>query len=301
MFSIVEYLSDYVQIEVMNNDNVTFLCPYCGRGERHFNVSVKKDRPVYYCYSCRKGGNWTKLIGDVAHIHYKKAHKIVNGFLDYQYQEEKNEEVKINFPPNSGWTISALEYLESRRINKQEAESYGWYYCNNGKYQKRLILPIYVDTKAKTFQARTVLSDVDPRYRSPYKSPIRNLLYNIDNYKVGDRLILTEGIFDAINVAKTGRSVVATFGKDFSDGQINLMKEKGVKKVCLMYDPDTVDKIPKMWEKLSYSFSVSAVVLTDKDPADILNISELDTIMDTMIHSISELEDMRLEKIFKGE
>jgi DNA primase len=297
MFNIVEYLSNYVSIETMNEHNITFDCPFCGRGERHFNVSVLKQKPVYNCYSCGAKGNWTYLISNISGVSYKEAKGIVYGLFDYIHVEEKREEVKIHFPPNTGWSLDSLEYLKSRRITKKLAESLGWYFCNDGKYRDRIILPIYKDNIPITFQARTIRSDVGLRYTSPYRSPIGDIVYGIDSYKPNKRLILVEGIFDAVNLLSMYPCVGATFTKRVTDGQIRCMVEKGVKKVGLMFDPDSIPNISEMWYKLSGIFDVSIIPLFDKDPAEIEDCIEFDIIMGDMVESIHELEDLVIERL----
>ena len=117
------------------------------------------------------------------------------------------------------------------------------------------------------------------RYRNSTDNDFIKLLYNYDNIiqDMTTTVIVVEGIFDVVSLTRTLNlynnkhvTVVATFGKKISDTQIWKIQQKGVKNIVLMYDPDAVDSMKEISQKLNKFFDCVIADIPDatKDADD---------------------------------
>jgi hypothetical protein len=183
-------------------------------------------------------------------------------------------------PPPSGcieaWKHpSSRAYLLSRGIQKEKTQEYCIYFCADGYYSNRLIIPVFDrHGNYRSFVSRTIYQDT-PKYKYPYQSCVHKLLYNIDQVQ-GSSVWLVEGVFDAIHCAALG--AVATFGKQISQAQIQLLRVCGFREVYLCWDAESHIETPELWQravqKLSLHFVVKEVTLPSMTPTEYL-ITEL--------------------------
>jgi DNA primase len=156
-------------------------------------------------------------------------------------------------------------------------------YCDEGYYKGRAIIPVTHNEKLVSFQARAC----DPREPKRYLFPAgadSQLLYNWDQARKFESVILVEGVTDAWRVWLAGyRNVMATFGKSLKPGQIDrLIKgdmirreywdvgdlfvehrhEDHIRQVVIMFDGDAVKYAHQEGKKLlGYGKEISIVEL----------------------------------------
>ena len=91
------------------------------------------------------------------------------------------------------------------------------------------------------------------------------MIYGIDN--CNDEMILIESCTDQWNI---GDGSGSTSGKKVTVEQINLIVGKGIKKILLIPDSDSIWEWEKVGNKLSGLIcSVEMIELPDGDPADL--------------------------------
>lgn len=285
MFSMVDFLGSYGAIEY-NDDNMTMECPSCHKAKNHFLVSINPDKPVFNCFRCGYKGGWAKLIVKLKGIGFDEANELVKDSHSYKKREKKNESLTpIPLPPFSPFTTEAIEYLNKRGINDSDIEQYGMYYCSTGEFFNRIIIPIYYNNRQITFLGRAI-SKSFIRYRGPKGSPLGRLLFNYDAIpKKTEKMVLVEGIFDAIRLARLGWPVVATFGKKISEFQIDLIRNKNPHEVVIYWDSDASKEIKSAFLMLQKHFNTSMALIEEGDP-DTYSNPEL-----PIQYSINNLDD----------
>ncbi len=83
------------------------------------------------------------------------------------------------------------------------------------------------------------------------------VLWNFDNARMSDAVVVTEGVFDA---ARVGRCAVATFGKNVSNAQVNLLQQYW-RHIVLLLDPDAAEEAGRLRRRFGPTTDVVAVSL----------------------------------------
>jgi DNA primase len=112
-------------------------------------------------------------------------------------------------------------------------------YATDGYWRGRHIIPIYINGKLMTFEARDFTSQLIPKTLYPKHRPIHSYLWNIDNIIPGQPIIVVEGIKGAIAVLKFGYpNVVSSFGARLTSDQVVLLMTKQPPEITIAYDAD---------------------------------------------------------------
>lgn len=283
----------------VGSGNINICCLYCGEGRYHLSISLKKD--VFVCWICGEKGNYEKLISKLKNISYTEAKEIVNPCNDLKKVLEersnkmiqviekpiKNKELKL--PPHTYpfridkmdiWAQTAIKFLRDKYdlTNKEIIEA-DLHYCVHGKYQNCIIIPCYFQNKLVSFIGRVWGTNSKKRYINCSNEEglvnTKNLLYNIDNIRIGQNLIVvTEGCFDAIKVGL--HRAVATLGSEISQEQINLLVGLKPQKLIILADNDpgnlnTLKKAKKLCDYLSLFTKTKCIEVpyAGLDPADL--------------------------------
>ncbi len=303
MFDIYVYLENKnLQPIKIKEEEISIDCPFCERSEKHFQISTDENNPTFYCYRCGSKGSYVRLVMKIDKISYNEANVIVNGGVNLSVSEEKEKYnfPNIEFPLKSLWTSQSREYLRRRGIKESTIRKFGLYFCSTGKYKDRIIIPIRLDDKDITFQGRLINNTSTLRYRSPPSSPTNRLLFNCDDID-NDTVILVEGVFDVFRLYQDGygNQVGATLGKKISEHQINLLKDKNVKRVWLMYDPDTKMETETLFNEVACHFEPGFIPIDSGDPADMESVHEaIENVMCDPCQILSYLAKRESEKYF---
>lgn len=97
-----------------------------------------------------------------------------------------------------------------------------------------------------------------PKYFTMPGMDKREMLWNFDNARMSDTVVVTEGVFDA---ARVGRCAVATFGKSVSDVQVGLLQQYW-RHVVLLLDPDAAKEAARLRTKFAPTVDVVTVTLS---------------------------------------
>ena len=128
----------------------------------------------------------------------------------------------------------AEKYLKSRKLPIT-----GLYYCYDGKYKNRIVIPYYnQDGDLIWFNARTLSNDKDIlRYKKPEGEGLSqdNVLYFPEWPPPRSKVYLTEGEFDAMVLRLAGLYSCACGGKHLSGTQIEVLRDY---QVVMAFDND---------------------------------------------------------------
>ena len=201
-----------------------------------YNPTIKK-KGSWFCHRCNYKGWGLENLGitldqdlnnikELKTLGSKLKEKLLTGTLEYP------ESFSTSFS-DSKFGMQAYSYLTKvRKITPDKIAYYRLGYCSHGKYKDCVILPVFEQGNLVYFVARNIF------YKRYLNSPIpnRDILFNYNpNAK---RIILTEGIFDAIAVGYDG---MALLGKFLKQGQKNLIAKAQPKEVYVLLDDDAKD------------------------------------------------------------
>ncbi|MBN2260698.1 MAG: hypothetical protein JW702_09140 [Clostridiales bacterium] len=304
-FNLEKFLTPYHPKQV-GRDEVVINCPICGKEKLTINI----QKQLWHCWVCQEfktgfsgkripvkgAGNIVSLVALLQGIDYKQALQIVK-------KEESNttgevqrssflQEIEglskvdlfsikeIAYPEYATSINQLLPYCLLRGISLLDVDTFRLFYCYKGRYNNRLIFPVYEGGRLVYYQARAMFEDGGSVYYKKCLNP-PNLdgmngssffLFNLDKACVYPRVVVTEGPIDAIHC---GEMAVCTFGKKISYVQILKLWQFGVRAIDLLWDGPT-EKEPfgayfemgTIASLLSLLFDVRVVYLPWGDPGD---------------------------------
>lgn len=214
---------------------------------------------AYRCWYTDNMGSLISLVSLVDNIPYEEAaericseiplralEQKVHDFFKTEMPEEPVETPKADLQlppgcleitkmnPTSFYYIRAIKYLNERKLSPE-----GLFVCIDGEYKNRIVIPYY-DSEGRLiyYNCRTlsnnnkVLRYMKPK---PEEAQQENVLYTKKWPRIGSKIYLTEGEFDAIVLTMAGFNGIACAGKYISGTQIELLRGY---QIVLTFDND---------------------------------------------------------------
>lgn len=248
-------------------------CPFCGDHPRHNHCYINVEKGVFNCRLCGEDGKVQRLFGLAGGDAYAKVEP-------EKAEIRKKKPIDFScFPPVLGEVnmvdVWALSYLAGRGITKREAREYDIRYAAWGKWDNRVIFPIYEKGKVVCWAARALFPDMEPKYRYPSRGESARTASEVlfpafEGH--AEHIVLVEGIFDAISLSKKLPRVsfkpVSILGKNMSWFQRKMLLGAKTETVFIMLDADASDDIVKIAKDLSgYGRDIMMCFLERGDPA----------------------------------
>lgn len=256
-------------------NEVIFNCknPHGCNGNHHRDkLSVNLETDEFHCWVCQWAGQNLKKIfrlGDKGvyrrysdTISEEKTEKKV----EYEIPILPSEFISLSAKNNSPYMNSALNYLKSRGIGREQILRYKLGYCEAGEYRHRIIIPSFDENGFLNFFVGRKFFD---RVGVPYKHGnfCKDIIFNdylVDwNYPV----TIVEGPFDAI---AAGENAIPLQGKSLDESSKLFKKiiEKNVP-VYMALDSDARKSQLKLISLLyKYGVEVYDVMYPFKDVAE---------------------------------
>ncbi len=124
------------------------------------------------------------------------------------------------------------DYLARRRISEDHIARHRIGCALVGRYQGRVILPVFTEGRLFTYQARDITGRAPAKYLGPPGAALGQVLFNLDHARRYPQIVLCEGIISALCA---GPDAVASFGKALKPGQVALLAHAG-RPVTVLYD-----------------------------------------------------------------
>ena len=264
------------QIQIKN-------CPFCNN--KRWNMEVSLEKEIYHCWVCDTSGTAKYLL---------KTFDIAFEFDEYDrplnINKIKKEVTEVELPESftSIETKSyigkiAYNYLISRGITQESVDKFKIGYCYKGKYSNRIILSVYEEQILKYFIGRDFSSNSGLRYLNPV-IPKEDILFNWDmNFK---KIVLCEGILDAISICQAGFNGVGLLGKQIYHSQIFklLRAPSQLKEVIILLDRGFTKESKKIAWELSYpNITIKIGYLKDEDDPNSTEKKDLTDIINNAI------------------
>lgn len=292
-----QFVESQVVLHTLRGE-VIINCPQCDDTKGHCYCNLTKM--VYCCHKCDARGKIVDTDIDIDSrliYRYKKSLDLGPSLrykgLKYEFNESaaidppKEKEV-FNLPLCKSIQIKAVDYLRERGFYTSDFPTH-LFEGTEGKYKGMIIFPILNPNsmKPKFFVARRYDNSPGPRFiNAPW--PKKDTLYFCTPHQHSGIMFITEGIFDAVAVAKAGYNAISILGKRATTDQLErITREFGNNyKAVILMDRDAFGNAVKLkieLHNMGTSFA-SILTLTDgKDPADIMKeegVAKLKEILD---------------------
>jgi hypothetical protein len=163
--------------------------------------------------------------------------------------------------PPEGWQpIARAEdwsYLARRGLTMKHVRRMALVVCTEGRYAGRLVFPVLEGGQLVYWQARAMWeAEEHPAGAGPYVKSLNppysgvgksDVLLGLDEARQHPRVAVVEGPIDQ---AHAGPASVATFGKEISMKQVQLLMAAGVKALDLMWDGPTSKEPQGAWPEM---------------------------------------------------
>lgn len=221
--SITQFLEENgLVISKQYGDEIIAYCPWHDDSNASLNINPIKG--VYNCFNgCIKGRGGLKGLlealqpnSDIYYQYMVKFVELDKHDVPYNYSPKKDPSYDINELP----LAVDNDYLQSRNITN---ETVGKFFIKFHKLLNAIIIPIYVDGVLVGSVQRNI--SMNPKYINSPGLEKGNFLFPIDMYRpANDKIILVEGIFDAINAHQAGlTNVVSSLGGNLTNQQVRLL------------------------------------------------------------------------------
>lgn len=208
-------------------DELILFCPF------HNNIdtpsfSINKTTGLWQCFNpqCGKTGRFQALTKILKGEEYQVVDNSTYDDVVKLWGLEKEDDVEIKLDnvviDYESDDIENLQYLVDRGFLIETLE---YFDIGFSKKQDRVVIPVRdVNFKVVGLIGRAYDVNVVPKYLYSKGFRRRHHLFNLQNAKYFDSVIITEGSLDAIKVHQAGfKNVVATLGAQLSPEQADLL------------------------------------------------------------------------------
>jgi hypothetical protein len=255
--------------------NINIQCPYCGTSDTGHHLGIRLDNGFWGCWRSASHRNKKLyiLISKLLGISFGEAKKIVGDnskSLDSDIFSQLAEEDFFKKESENNGIYKSLLFSDSfRKLNDGKlaskkfieylsddrgfsdplklAKKYKLRYCISGKFNNRIIIPVFYNKLLLTWTSRAI-DNTEIRYLTLNKSEesenIKNLLYNYDRAKKiknGKILFIVEGPIDVWKLdlfSDKKISAVGLFNMSLEIPQLYLLEKlsKQFEKIVLLLD-----------------------------------------------------------------
>ena len=231
-------------------ENLRGKCPlHDGDGDR--SLSVNPSKGLFFCFSCKKGGNILDLVSQLEDVTVREAAlQLQESFLiGKQPQpapdqpEPPTEEPSGEINPPLGFSLQVdpeHEFGQSRGISSSTFKYLGAGYClSRGLFAGRFVFPLHNERGDLVGYVGRTVDGSDPKYLLPRGLQKSRLLFNFHRevQEQPEEVILVEGYFGCARVKELGFPCVALMGSQLSERQEELLGEY-FKRVVICLDGD---------------------------------------------------------------
>ena len=279
-------------------------CPYCGEAKYHCGINPSKG--LFNCWKCSEKGDIVRLVAKIKNVSFIEAKEIISPTSELKkVLEERNKVVeepiiipnkdfklplhtyRFDYNITNMWQEIALNFLKDKYdLSWNDIILADLHYNVHGRYKNSIIIPFYLNGKMVNFISRSWDKNNKKRYDNcPNELSLVNvkkMVYNYNNVKGKQQIIIVEGCFDAI---KTGlRRTVALCGTEITQEQRNILIGLKAEELIILFDNDphlisTSKKAQDLADYLSPFCKTRVIKLPHgKDPGD-MSRDEIDNLI----------------------
>ena len=258
------------------DNSVRVECPFCHHDKNSASISLEKK--IFKCFFCGKSLGIFSLL--------KKINVDFDDIDDFNIEDSREKSKDFNLLKMSVFKkenrIYTNDYLKNRGLNNFHFNKYEIYKSEKENFKNFVIFPIYIDNDIVGYVSRSEDSLSDFRYKNS-KSEFGNIFYGYNDInKNTDIVIVVEGIFakfhlDYIFKDNKNISVIAIFGKNYSENKLQLLEKIFNKEICFFLDYNTFNEVGKYIENNIKHFKIITSINCDylKRQPDSFNKKEI--------------------------
>jgi hypothetical protein len=231
--SIIETLFQEYGISIYNRLGQEIYI-YCLFHDNHHSpaMSINIKTGLWQCFnpSCGKTGNLRQLYHHITGKSLSRhltidpielQREIDKGFNKRKDEELSLESMRVDY---SSSEIELLSYLLDRGYSKQTLIDFEVCYS---RVKERVVIPVRsVNYELVGYIGRAVSNDQEPKYLYNKGLKRKTILFNLNNAKAYDSVIVCEGSLDCLKIHQAGfKNCVATLGAKVSQEQISLIRK----------------------------------------------------------------------------
>jgi len=274
---IKEFLRSVSNIYKENEKEIQIFCPFCDDAFRKENpkwghLYISKEKGLFFCHRCNEKGTLVKLLNEYEFDDKEKIKELSFYFnKNSLFSKLEKEDVIINFSNPSSLDSNFLSALYISYFDKKNNQSRSYLQKRLGisTIDEFLFYKILLEKDGVVFcdeNFRPIIKRFI-RGRKRYKKIVSNKYYFIKN-DFSNIALITEGVFDAINLHKVfyfNANIFAILGKNYVQATINLLKYN-FKKIIIAVHNDIDTK------KLSFFLKRKILKFKDKLPLPEINV-----------------------------
>lgn len=263
--------------ESKNGHHFNARCPICGdskisQSKKRFHLDFNGGNVIYHCFNCNSSGSFLQLYSYIKGITINEAKKELykynsNNIVQILSKKKRNRIIDEIDQENFNYILddcvgldkkveghienSYLKMLKEFIKNRHIPVNIKLYVAYKGKYQSRIIIPIYdKHNNIIYFQARRLFKEMPKKYDNPTLEK-GNVILNEYKFHDDKYIVVTEGLIDAFGLGNNGTSVLGKeITKEFIEKLFKLTK-KGII-VALDNDKSGLNSIKKFMIKNKY-------------------------------------------------
>lgn len=216
-----------------------------------------------------------------------------------------------------------LKYLVARGVTKRQLDKFDIRYVENGEsttannktlyINKSIVFVAYMNHKPVYWNTRSIeLHPFTKTYNASGSSDCyskKNVIFNYDSISDKSIVVICEGVFNALTIDKANindLAPIATYGKQITDAQLQLIIDKNPKFIYLYLDNDAYLielNLANRIEKMGYSLDRIKFVPSmfgDKDANDIGVKQSIISILKATSYTHSEIEREKIKIGIEG-
>ena len=281
---------DYVQ----SGDEMLYHCPFCpefGKRNNDRKLYVNSKNGKYHCFRCDTVGNFNGKTSGLSSDIFKESGNAINEILNFINVDKCEELHNIYFRIPNKLLVDypdtiPYKYMISRGFTPEMMQKYSLRAFGDDQFVNRIVIPNRIINNNWTdfYTCRAILDTMYPRYLNSKLSNKTEIVFNIDNIKFGEDIIVNEG---CINSIIAGDNSVAILGKYASNNQILQIVSKEPRRIYISLDGDAKTnslRLAKIFHSKLPSCEIRLVDLSDdKDAADLGRLNYLERIEDSEI------------------
>lgn len=266
-----QLLHHYKFHNVHHNGNMIRSCCKIHDGNNPTGFVMDTETGLWYCWTggCG-GGDMITLVQKMENIGFKSAVQFLADLFKINLANATISERKANHIKELQTWIKAIrsrsieehveyhvnvpvkEVIKFRDFQEETLRHFNLGHVNKIQLQKRngehytlrnrLLIPIIQDGKQVGVSLRRVKNTDIPKWsHQPLHIHTRNMLYNFDEVKTCNKIVIVEGMFDVWAYHELGISACATFGAHITEQQYRMLMRTGADLV-FSYDGDEKGK-----------------------------------------------------------
>lgn len=306
MNNAVEYLKAnadvYMLLQYYNTQSISrsgrdirCCCPI-HRGNNSTAFVFNTSRNLWFCHTgCQEGGDIYDLVMKMESVSFEESVQRVATILnidisemeitlraDSLVRETKQwiETMKMLFCKEKvkSFDISILGKLYTLNSYRHfDKETLGYFDIKYCELNKRIVVPIYANDILIGVTMRRTTNHPAKWLHQPSGLVTGNHLYNLNNIKKGEEIILVEGVWDALSYWQTGyENVVASFGCHLSEEQERLIL-RNTYDLIVSYDSDIagICGTNNIIERMKHKINIKIASIPQGKDAGELNNKEI--------------------------